>query len=155
MFFRLFKHLNFLFFFKNKNFLKINNIKTKKDRFLNYRKIFNFNIENIRILEYKHKFIQYIGLKKKIKKIKFKQKFKKSQILKTNLIINTSIQRILLRKRDKLIDNILFYKLFNNSSNNIFQYNKFFKNILNKNLINKNEKKISYRNKIPSSYFIK
>lgn len=150
----LFKNLNSFLYLKNREYFKNNTIKTKKNRILNYGKIFDFNIENVKIVW--NLFFKYLA-KKRIKKIKLRKKFKTSKVLKISLIVNSTIQRLLLKKRDKLIDKILFPKLFNNSNNNVFQYNKSQNNRQKYflSLMYINEKKISYRNKVPSHYFIK
>nr|YP_006280826.1 hypothetical protein CYPAM_p09 [Cyanophora paradoxa]ADW79180.1 hypothetical protein [Cyanophora paradoxa] len=162
MLFSFFKNLNSFFFLKNKYFLFFNTNKNQNNRLLNYKKITGFTIENFKIIKYKNNSILYLGLRKKIKILKIKKRFKILRIHNIYPIINSYTQKKLLKKRDKLVDSILFFEFFNNLET-MFDYktisnktsNYFFQNSYVLNNIKKNEKKISYCIKVPSSHYFK
>nr|YP_010041734.1 hypothetical protein DXZ12_mgp24 [Cyanophora sudae]QPB15064.1 hypothetical protein [Cyanophora sudae] len=114
------KLLNSSFFNKNVNLFSnyINSI--KKNRFLNYYNL-NANFEGCFIYsKEKSMHIQNIWSENKIKKVTLKRYLHIRENLNIQTIIYSAVEKKLLKSRDKLVDNILFFDFFNNKYYNIF-----------------------------------
>nr|YP_010041687.1 hypothetical protein DXZ13_mgp24 [Cyanophora biloba]QPB15022.1 hypothetical protein [Cyanophora biloba] len=112
--------LNSSFFNKNINLISNYNTLDAKSRLLKYYTS-NINFEGcLYFPKETSTAIKSIWLSNKIKKINLKKYLNKREIFNIKKVVNSDIEKKLLKSRDKLVDNILFFDFFNNNYYNMF-----------------------------------